>query len=471
MNMEIKWKVSTVRDAGILIVFIFFITLIVIPSDGIKRNNPAVLATFLINGIIWTVLLIVELKKHSFSFALINWCFFLFFYFFAASVQYMNGSFPWVDYIGDEKLLTANLILMMWTGGIWCGQNIQINKKRKIVLKKRELPHYTRKTVKIDYKAYLFIIVAIVAWRVANIGIMNLLARSTSGYAMSDSSAVALLLENIMQAAAYFSAILVAKLSPKNSVANWMPVVALLCLLVAYPPTGISRYAAAAIYLGALLTLSTKMKTGRLFVFLFMGAYIVGLPLLNAFRNVGFKDVDIVETLLRILKSFGRMWLAGDYDAYTMFTLSIDYVKQNGITWMTQLIGAVFFWIPRSIWKTKPIGSGAYMATELNWSFTNVSCPLPGEALINMGIIGVVLFSAIIGKMMKRLDEQYWDENESRSLTIEILYPVLVIFFFFMNRGDLMSSMAYMMSYVVVGTILTKILCWDGKYGRNDVAK
>ena len=111
------------------------------------------------------------------------------------------------------------------------------------------------------------------------------------------------------------------------------------------------------------------------------------------------------------------------------------------------------------------------MATELNWSFTNVSCPLPGEALINMGIIGVVLFSAIIGKMMKRLDEQYWDENESRSLTIEILYPVLVIFFFFMNRGDLMSSMAYMMSYVVVGTILTKILCWDGKYGRNDVAK
>ena len=53
--------------------------------------------------------------------------------------------------------------------------------------------------------------------------------------------------------------------------------------------------------------------------------------------------------------------------------------------------------------------------------------------------------------------DRYWkktgDENVRR---IDTLYPVLIVLFFFMCRGDLMSSMAYMSAYFIVGLLLTK---------------
>lgn len=131
---------------------------------------------------------------------------------------------------------------------------------------------------------------------------------------------------------------------------------------------------------------------------------------------------------------------AGDYDAYTMLTLAIDYVSTRGTTWMRQLVGVIFFWMPRAIWKNKPVGSGYFIAEQLGWSFKNLSCPLPGEAYINLGFIGVLLFAILIGKIMRFLDSCYWCRDNEDNRRIDVLYPVIMMLFFFMCRGDLLSS-------------------------------
>lgn len=58
---------------------------------------------------------------------------------------------------------------------------------------------------------------------------------------------------------------------------------------------------------------------------------------------------------------------------------------------------------------------------------------------------------------MKFLDSCYWYQNNKDDGQISVLYPVTMIMFFFMCRGDLLSSTAYMVAYTVVGFIMCSI--------------
>ena len=81
-----------------------------------------------------------------------------------------------------------------------------------------------------------------------------------------------------------------------------------------------------------------------------------------------------------------------------MICRSLDLVSQMGSFKGKQLLGAMLFFIPRSIWPSKPIGSGATIAIYQRQSFKNISCPIIGEAIINFGIIGVIIFAVAIAK-------------------------------------------------------------------------
>ncbi len=130
-----------------------------------------------------------------------------------------------------------------------------------------------------------------------------------------------------------------------------------------------------------------------------------------------------------------------------MLVNSINYVSENGITWGKQLFGVLFFFIPRAVWPDKPIGSGAYLAEKMNFSYDNIAMPIMGEAYINFSIVGIVLFAIFFGFICRGLDQVYWmkaKNNDNGLLTH--FYPVLIGYFFFMNRGDLMSSFAFIVS-------------------------
>ena len=135
-----------------------------------------------------------------------------------------------------------------------------------------------------------------------------------------------------------------------------------------------------------------------------------------------------------------------------MILYALEY-KYYGITYGS-VIGSVFF-IPRVIWFAKPMGSGIMLGSFGN-SFTNGSSPLIAEGLINFGAIGVMLFGFCYGKLVAYLDMYYWKHiyDEQRWTYLTLIYPFCLSMFFFMLRGDLMSSFAFSTGHLVVYSVM-----------------
>lgn len=441
----------------ILIIVLIAVIVLVIPFGNIRRNDFLVLTTFALNGFIWTILLIKEMQKRAFSLAFMHWSFCLLFFFFAAIVQYTNGIFPWIYHRDDEVLFFSNVILFIWTICVLVGSHARF-------LKLDLLRKYLSRDIYVENISGLSLIIlaGIAAWRVASIDIIHLLSRKTSGYIISDNSSLALVLDHSIEAIAYFSTLFFIY-SCKNKVGKKHFVfVSVLLLLIAYPPSGVARYEAAAIYLGIFLSCSSYIKKSKVFCFLFLGGFFLVLPFLNAFRNTAFDNVSLSQVVGNIINNLPYLWLAGDYDAYTMLTLATDYIENYGVTWGYQFLGAVFFWIPRHLWIDKPIGSGAEIANSLGWNFTNLSCPLPSEALINFSIIGVIVFGFFLGVIIKFFDDLYWTDPFGFRM-VNFIYPVVVVLFFFMCRGDLLSATAYMAAFLIIGIIYIKTIGFINK--------
>jgi len=91
---------------------------------------------------------------------------------------------------------------------------------------------------------------------------------------------------------------------------------------------------------------------------------------------------------------------------------AIKYSEIESITYGRQLVGALLFFVPRSIWPNKPVGSGHFVAenmlmTRYSFWFTNISMPFPGEGYINFGILGIILFAFILALVSKITDNWY----------------------------------------------------------------
>ena len=83
-----------------------------------------------------------------------------------------------------------------------------------------------------------------------------------------------------------------------------------------------------------------------------------------------------------------------DFDAYSLFARTIEYVQQASITFGKQLLGTIFFIIPRALWQGKPEHSGVIVSAAQGQEFTNLSCPIMAEGYINFGFLRLDLIKS-----------------------------------------------------------------------------
>jgi hypothetical protein len=139
----------------------------------------------------------------------------------------------------------------------------------------------------------------------------------------------------------------------------------------------------------------------------------------------------------------------GDYDAFQQIANTVTFVSDDGITYGHQLLGALFFWVPRAVWPDKPVGSGQFVAENLGYSFTNLSSPLWAEAYINAGLVGVMAILLLYGLVTSLLQQRYVASTKTRGLFfIGGLVPILAGFQIFFLRGDLQNGIAYVVPMV-----------------------
>ena len=389
------------------------------------------------------------------------------FFFFAGLIQTMNNEFPWSYPYSDNLLIKTNIVLLFWgilfQFGVYKSSNTKFVFGKKLFSKEQ----YSRlnNSFGTEWRGYeskstilMIFAVFITAYRVLTIGFINLLARGTSSYSISENSSISVLIEKMAMAIVYFAFIFAVYKWNRDRKPFHM-IITGICLLVAYFPTSTARNAIAGLYFGALLAFFPKMKKNKWFITLYLLIFMIAFPMLNAFRTVSVLDVKLGEVFTSLIRGFSSEWLSVDYDAYSMVALTLQYLVDHGLSYGVQFLAVLFFWIPRNIWPSKPVATGQMIAEYNGWWFTNVSEPLPAEMLVNFGILGAIISAVIIGFFLGKIDLLFWHNVSGDANAIhkvDSLYYYMVGYFLFLYRGSLNSAVAYLVPFILVWLILTR---------------
>jgi hypothetical protein len=261
------------------------------------------------------------------------------------------------------------------------------------------------------------------------------------------SSPLGAILSKLVRLVPFFS--LLYSLTTINGSKNFKFFLFLVLLLSAFP-TSISRYMVAFIYIPLLLIMIKNLRSGKIFSLAIIAGIIFVFPFLEQFRYFySFENISIAPD--------EGFFLAGHFDAYQNF---IRVIQTEFVTYGLQLLGVFLFFVPRSLWEGKPVGSGYEMSDRLGYSFSNISMPFLGEGYVNFGVLGVFMFSVVLAYGMARLDKRF----ENRVLIKQKVDYVASVYMFlcgalvFLLRGDLMSSTAYILAGLFAA-LLVKVVC------------
>lgn len=227
--------------------------------------------------------------------------------------------------------------------------------------------------------------------------------------------------------------------------------VVLFCLVImSVFPTGVARYMVAFTYIPILMLFFSTMRRASVLAALLLLSIAFIFPFLNQFRY--FSGIANLQLLPK-----AEFFFAGHFDAYENLASAID---RQFVTNGYQLLGTFLFFVPRSFWPDKPVGSGFELAERSNYGFGNISMPFLGEGYVNFGYTGIIVFAAIIGLVMAWLDRGAVAELNRRK---RLSYSTAVYFFvigalFFVLRGDLLSSVAYTVSGLAVAKLVSSVM-------------
>ncbi len=224
-------------------------------------------------------------------------------------------------------------------------------------------------------------------------------------------------------------------------------ILGLLALITCFP-SAVPRFAAAAMYIPVILVLFSFVRKKNVFSLIFVGGLLFLFPFLNIFRNFGDENSEK-------FKLDFKMFTEAHFDSYQNFAL---LVSNDLITYGKQLLGVFLFWVPRSVWPEKPMGTGAFTAEKLNFFFSNVAANYFAEGYVNFGYVGIVIFLVFIAYQTALADKIYWEgERKVTGDFFSVLYTISLGFLFFILRGDMLSSVAYLFGFLFAAIFVYKI--------------
>lgn len=218
---------------------------------------------------------------------------------------------------------------------------------------------------------------------------------------------------------------------------NFAPFVAIVCLFVCVNPISSPRYVFGTVLLAVLASMGAFSTLGR-FRFGAMAA-VFGMvylfPIMDMFRSSLTPNAKSQNPL--------EAMLSGDFDSWSQITNAVEFTESYGHTWGSQLMGVLFFWVPRSMWPDKPIDTGSLLADFKLYDFRNLSAPLWGELLVNGGWVLLVVGMFLVGMFIRRMDKR--TEIALRASSVPgVLGSILPFYMLLLLRGSLLQSMAYL---------------------------
>jgi hypothetical protein len=205
-------------------------------------------------------------------------------------------------------------------------------------------------------------------------------------------------------------------------------------------PVAVARYWLGTIGFSLLfISLGKKGKTSMTLILIWIVAIIIVFPATFNFRYT--TDLSSIFDTIKIANPVEHLYF-GDYDAYQQLLNVVVYVRSWGVSYGQNILGALLFWVPRSIWINKPLGTGMIVATALGYLNTNVSAPLWAEGYYAFGVVGVILVFFIYGYFSALVDISYKQDYSPGNL-LYFIAPFWMAYQVFFLRGDLLNALAY----------------------------
>ena len=147
-------------------------------------------------------------------------------------------------------------------------------------------------------------------------------------------------------------------------------------------PTAIARWQTATLYIPFLIIFTRVWEKPYIMQLSLIAGLFIVFPFLDKFRSFkSWSDFDF---------KFNFEWTKySHFDSYQNF---VRVIETDFVTYGNQLKGALLFFIPRSLWIEKPIGSGSNLAIKMDYVFGGISMPFIAEGFVNFGLIGSLLF-------------------------------------------------------------------------------
>ena len=219
------------------------------------------------------------------------------------------------------------------------------------------------------------------------------------------------------------------------------------------------------IYIALIYLFSPKLlnSNAKFFLFMFLAMVIV-FPLSSTLTHIDASLEQIFAEPRLIYESFLRFGsISGafeslHYDAFANIMATVEYVKLYGLSWGYQLLGVCFFFVPRTLWTTKPLSTGELIGNHLfdttPRNFTNLSNAVVSEGFINFGFIGVGVLAVFLAYFIIKFI--IWQRSE------DCLKQFIAFYFaahlMFLLRGDLTNGFSYFIGPLLSVVVLPKLL-------------
>ncbi len=191
-------------------------------------------------------------------------------------------------------------------------------------------------------------------------------------------------------------------------------------------------------------TNSTIFKVG-LFVLFGVGITTI-FPMLSVLSR---RDLEAVFSLIAGGPLF-YLARSGDLDGFQSIANTYLMVQNHGLTLGRHLLADVLVFIPRSIWASKPYGTGVDAAFFVGYKWVNVSGPLPCEFFVDFGWIGTALGGALVGKVCSSLERQIRMAKACGDRFLLFVPATVAGFVIIVMRGSLLGVVAQVLLGVIM---------------------
>lgn len=408
---------------------ILSITLSVYFVDSIYSDSKVLITNMVI--IVLSLLFMIMGDKYNYS---LNKMFMLFSFFFfgiAPILQYQKGAVMWRgSFFSSDSYFKMNviiiLILLVYQALYFLFGKVTTSKYQKKKEKKQINLQFSKNKL-----LALALLSTIVTLYYNNFSLINLFLRAGGELdRVSINQSVGLIYSYFIRPIPIIALMLfkINKIKDKK-----LEVLLFALVLFTNFPTSRARFYVAAIYIPIMILYIRQFNTKYLLLTkTILAGFLIVFPFLDQARRVSnFREFK-----------FGldfQMFLEGHFDSYQMF---MRVIEEQYISWGSQLFTSLFFFVPRSIWPEKSIGSGALIADKVGLSFQNISMNYFGEGYINFGYFGIFIFVSILAFINVKFDKKYWYNFHNHG-NISPYYLFLLGLEFFILRGDLLSSFAF----------------------------